>query len=152
MKNQNEKNWFTVVLKTSKMNSSNRIFVIVYIILKSIQLLKIIFSYFNKKTPKKILPGNHRPHFNDNLQKVVLARSHLKSLLSFTILSKSSNLFWIELISRYEKIMKMGMSQMFQCNINILHVVRTGARCMNKWDSTLLNSILSIMSYTFQIT
>lgn len=62
-----QKNWFTVILKMSKMNSLNRIFIIVLIMLKPIQFLKIIFvSVLNKEAHKKfkIFKQNQKPHFN----------------------------------------------------------------------------------------
>lgn len=55
-----------MILKMSKMNSLNRIFVIV-LMLKPIQFLKIIFvSVVNKEAHKKfkIFKQNQKPHFN----------------------------------------------------------------------------------------
>lgn len=55
-----------MILKMSKMNSLNRIFVIV-LMLKPIQFLKIIFvSVVNKEAHKKfkIFKQNPKPHFN----------------------------------------------------------------------------------------
>ena len=56
-----------MILKMSKMNSLNRIFVIVLIMLKPIQFLKIIFvSVLNKEAHKKfkIFKQNQKPRFN----------------------------------------------------------------------------------------
>ena len=64
-------------LKISILSSLNRVFVMVRILLKPIQLLKKNCSVINKHAPKKIkiLQGNQKIYFNESLRKRIMIKS-----------------------------------------------------------------------------